>query len=254
MKNNKSLKIKIILLLFTCVSLLNSKSWFNDLGDFIKVAYKNFDTVGAIAPFSKYTGQAMMKSIEKNVKKTLRNKSTFRFLEVGAGTGTLSQYFIRKLEKLKIDCTIDLVELNPDFCQILKEKFKQHPQVRVYCGDICKWVPTTQYDFIVSTLPFNCKEFTPVIVNKILSKYEKIMKEDGLLFCVEYAILGKIAPFLLNQTDKISYKEKHEILDTFRNKYLTEKDMVLRNIPPTYVYTSHIKRREIPHFIPYLKI
>ena len=59
-----------------------------------------------------------------------------------------------ELEKLKIDYQLDLVELNLELYESLKEKFKDNSKVNIYNNDIIVWQTENKYHVIVSTLPF----------------------------------------------------------------------------------------------------
>ncbi len=220
------------------LSLFSEK--FKDIKDFIVSVPSNYKTIGAIAPFSKNTAKAIFKSVLPKIN-DLQKDETLMFLEVGPGTGALSQHFVNKLEKLKINYQLDLVELNPEFCDILKEKFKGNSKVNIYCHDITTWKTTNKYHLIASTLPFNMTIFTPDLIKTILSKYESLIKVNGMILYVEYILMGNIKKIFLNSKEKTEYENKHEILNAFREKHSTITETVLANIPPTYVYLSTIQ-------------
>ena len=211
---------------------------FKDSWEFISLIPKNYETIGAIAPFSKQTAKSIIKSVKSKINELDNEK--LMFLEVGPGNGALSEYFIKKLEKLKIDYQLDLVELNSELYESLKEKFKDNSKVNIYNNDIIVWQTKNKYHVIVSTLPFNSTFFTSEMVKLIINKYENLVKLDGLVIYVEYIMIGNIYKIFLNNKEKIDYIDKHEILTTFKNKNQTKTELVFKNLPPTYIFSSKI--------------
>lgn len=240
MKSQFNKKIFIILCLTFSCTLFSTK--LTEIKTFLINAYQNFTTVGAVAPFSNSTAKKIMNSIKNIIKSKKAKKECFRFLEVGAGTGALSEYFIKKFNIFDIDYEIDLVELNEEFCEILKNKFKNNSRVNIHCTDILKWKSKNKYDVVVSTLPFNSNYFTNQKVKTLLEKFEQIINPTGLLFYVEYILIGNINKLFLNKKNKKAYEEKHSTLKAFRKKHITKRLTVFLNIPPTYVYEIKINK------------
>lgn len=228
----------VLVCLATPFTIFSSK--FNDLKIFFHQAYNNFQTVGAFAPISRNTAQAINNFINKKIQK--EGKTNIRLLEVGAGTGSLSEHFFNFLNNINIDYNLDLVEINAKFCKLLSKKFKKYPQINIHCNDIILYNPSDKYDVIISTLPFNNSFFSPTNIQQILNKYEEIIKEDGLIIYVEYILIGKINRFFLNKDKKEAYDLKHEILDQFKKKHITIKYTIFTNLPPLYIYQVKIKK------------
>jgi phospholipid N-methyltransferase len=226
---------------FNVISLPNITD-IKDSWKFISQIPYHYKTIGAIAPFSKQTAKSIFKSLLPEINKISDQK--LMFLEVGPGSGGLSEYFVKKLENLNIDYQLDLVELNEDLYKVLVEKFANNPKVNVYCNDIVDWPTTNKYNIIVSTLPFNCTFFTDKIVSSIINKYEQISAQNCCIVCAEYALVGNIYKLFLSEPDKIEYEKKHSTLDSFKNRNETKKEIVLANLPPTYLFLSKIVEQQ----------
>lgn len=213
---------------------------------FAQTAFKNYQQVGAVAPFSEYTAQAMLDTVKSYVKSNIFSaKKPLKFLEVGAGSGALTKYFLQFLIKQNIPFELDLVELDESFSEILIRKFKKYPQVKVYQSNIITWDTHKKYDIIVSTLPFNCKDFSPAIVKDIVDKLENLALHGGLFLSVEYIAMGPIGYYVFwDAQEKEDYNKKHLILYGFREKHDTYTKRVLFNIPPTYVYITKIVKNQ----------
>ena len=230
----------IILASFFAFNLISIPSIIDikDSWKFISQIPYHYKTIGAIAPFSKMTAKSIFKSVLTEINN--RNGEKSMFLEVGPGSGGLSEYFVKKLDKLYVDYQLDLVELNLELYQVLVKKFANNPRVHVYCCDIIDWQTENKYDIIVSTLPFNCTFFTDNIVSKIINKYEQISEKNCCIVCAEYALIGDIYKLFLSKQDKIEYEKKHNTLNNFKSRNETKKEIVLANIPPTYLFLSKI--------------
>lgn len=234
------MKIKYLLLNILLISNINkiipaeNNSSIVNSWKFIKKIPENYSTIGAISPFSQSTANCIVKYLKNYIEQKKDHK--IMFLEIGAGTGNLTYNFVQLLENLNIDYQLDIVELNPDFCLILQDRFNDYPKVNVYCEDITEFDTKTNYNIIVSTLPFNSQIFTSKVIKEIINKFEKIIEKSGLIIYVEYIFVGKIYKNLLNRQNKKDFESKQEILDKFKHKHETKRDIILNNIPPTYLY------------------
>lgn len=186
--------------------------------------------VGAIAPSSKYLGKESTRYLNPTGK-------PLRVLEVGAGTGTITDVIVKKLRLID---QLDIIELEPNFCKVLQEKFGQMDNLHIHCVSILDWAPKYKYDLIVSALPFNA--FPPKMVKEILDKYVQLAKRDGHVAYFEYIALPWIRSFFLNQQEKQTYAESATHLKQFRDKHKKERRRVFLNIPPAYVHHLKIKK------------
>jgi phospholipid N-methyltransferase len=236
-KRKSQIIILVTFFAFNVISIPNIID-IKDSWKFISQIPYHYKTIGAIAPFSEKTAQSIFKSVLPEIKD--KNGQKLMFLEVGPGSGGLSEYFVKKLEDLNIDYQLDLVELNEELYKVLVEKFANNPKINVYCNDIIDWPTKNKYNIIVSTLPFNCTFFTDKIVSSIINKYEEISAKNCCIVCAEYALVGNIYKLFLSEQDKIEYEKKHNTLDKFKNRNETKKEIVLANLPPTYLFLSKI--------------
>lgn len=116
-----------------------------DLFYWLKNYVKHPFQLGAILPTSSSASRLMAKAISPSVMNLV--------LELGAGTGTVTQALIRKgvLEE-----NLVLVEINREFCNILEEKY---PKAKIVCGDVLDFFKDvdrfaeTKFDAIISGLP-----------------------------------------------------------------------------------------------------
>lgn len=197
---------------------------------------KNPKAVGAAAPLS----QAVIDQIVKHLEKRIRLKSV-RILEVGAGIGNVTKSIAKLL--LPQD-QLDIVEINPEYCQFLEKRFDRHENVSIHCLSITDWQPEEQYDFIISTLPFN--SFEPNFVEKIITHYTHLLKPTGILSYVEYMGLQDISlAFSKGEKKKIIHQRKHYLQD-LHDRYLIEKKHIFSNFLPCNVYHMDMHSVHIP--------
>ena len=116
-----------------------------DLFYWLKNYVKHPLQLGAILPTSNSASRLMLKAISSSEMNLV--------LELGAGTGTVTQALIRKgvLEQ-----NLVLVEINREFCNILERKY---PKAKIVCGDVLDFFQDidrfgeTKFDAIISGLP-----------------------------------------------------------------------------------------------------
>lgn len=233
---------RFLLTLFLVGSVAHC-NYANDFIQFVATAFKKKQQVGAVAPFSRYTASTMIGEIQKYIDKQYLPGKKLQFLEVGAGNGALTKYFVNYLVAKGYDFEFDAVELDSEFSRILCTKFSKYPQVVIHNEDICTFSTNKKYDIIVSTLPLNCKDFTPEIVKNIMHNLECLASPNSIFLSVEYIGMGPIGYYVFwDSIKKEDYTLKHLVLDEFRGKHDTYTKKVLLNVPPTYVYISHVNK------------
>lgn len=203
--------------------------FIKNVGVFLLEIAKKPGEVGAIAPSSKNLGNEITDYIKTG-------KNPVNIIEVGPGTGVMTEAIAKKL---KPHDKFDVIEYNPQFVEVLKERFKAYPNIHVHCVSIIDWKPDYKYDYMVSCLPFNV--FEPEFVEAILKHYEEIMKKGSMVSYFEYMVFPRIKKAMLNGNKKESFQRLHEILSDFRNKYEISKRRVYKNFPPAYVYNLKMK-------------
>lgn len=236
------LKKFLVVSVFVTSSIL-SNDWVNDTIGFMRGGMRNFAAVGTVFPLSRYMASAMIDTIENS--HAFASSEKIRIIEMGAGNGALTDYFVAWIEQQMHDSgkefQLDLVELDSAFCDILKQKFKDYAWISVYCDDASMYKSDNKYDIMVSTLPFNSHFFATQDVAKILENSESLLRNHGMYMYVEYAACGAINKNLLLATDqKEIFNEKSELLAEFKKKHKAKSTLIFRNVPPTHLYSMHI--------------
>lgn len=183
---------------------------------FLKEFIQKQKEVGSLFPSSKELALSMVESIVLD--------KPLKILEVGAGTGAITDYLV---SKIRTEDELHIVELNKNLYTLLVNKYKNLNNVFIYNGSIVDIHFHTSFDYIISSLPFNSFEYN--LTTTILDKYEIILKKNGHLIFFEYIWMSHLKYFRKNSF--------HQIKKTRINKSIRKEKIVLNNFPPAKVLT-----------------
>jgi phospholipid N-methyltransferase len=200
---------------------------------FFKHFMKDPANVGAFVPIMGVAIEEMIKEM-----RTRTGTRPWNILDAGAGPGNISE---KILAKMRPDDHLDLVELDPECCDFLRDKFSDDKRVRVICASVLDWKPDYRYDFIVSTLPFN--NFSSKMVRQVLDHYLEISNEDALCSYVEYMGLGKVKEMFAKAPLKLDMEKRRKFLTRFHEGHLLEQSRIYQNFLPCYVYHLQLHQR-----------
>ena len=175
--------------------------------------------VASITPSSRYTVRKVTRKIDFTRDITI--------VEYGPGTGVFAEYLLKKMSP---DSRLIMIELNPDFVEILQKiddpRVSVHRQSAEEAEAIAQNCGALEADYILSGIPFS---FLPVQVkDNILTATYRLLREDGY--------------FLAYQTSMHLRKpiEKHF--------GAVEMSFEIRNIPPMCIYEARKNgHRHLPH-------
>ena len=174
------------------------------------------DTIGAIAPSSRYLAASMTAFIDFDKADCI--------VEYGAGTGVFTRVVAARKRP---DAAYIVIEQNNCFYEILRKQFHGMPGVELIHGDagtVCGFLRERGFrhaDYIISGLPF--KSLPQQISHKILSQTQKAIGMEGVFTTFQYTLLRKT--FLENYFD------------------IQKIVRVWRNLPPAYVMHMKLKCR-----------
>ncbi|MEX0671920.1 MAG: hypothetical protein WD068_01045, partial [Candidatus Babeliales bacterium] len=132
------------------------------------------------------------------------------------------------------DDHLDCIELDQEYCAQLAKKIGDQPNVRIHALSITDFNPTKKYDVIISTLPFN--SLPSDLVVEIVEKYKSVAQEGCYVSYIEYIALGTMKRLTLNDSERLEWDNKQEALESWRKQYGIGKKIIMRNMPPAYVY------------------
>lgn len=117
------------------------------------------------------------KNIANKICALIKNLN-YKILEIGPGDGRLTMKILEKKPKI-----FDIVEIDIDLIEILKNNFYQYKFINIYNEDILKFNFKKSYDLVISNLPYN-------LSSKILEKMillDNVPKTMILMFQKEFA-------------------------------------------------------------------
>jgi phospholipid N-methyltransferase len=186
---------------------------------------QNPTQVGEVAPLSGAAGQELAKFVGCD--------SAFgkKYLEAGAGCGAVS---VQIAESLKFNDHLDVIEINPEMCEILRKRLSKYSNVSVHCCSILDWNAEYKYDGIISTLPLNSLGID--FAQKVVHYFKKVAQKDAVFSYVEYPIVGQVFQHFYFGDRKSNFKAVQEFMYTVREQWLFEKKLVYFNVPPIAIY------------------
>jgi len=130
---------------------------------------KHGTSIATFVPSSKFLGRQIIAGIDFDTVKCL--------VELGAGTGPIT---VELLKRVKSHTKLLIVELDPDFCRRLRERF---PNADIIEGDaahldeLLKGRGITQVDHVISGLPL--PSFPPEVRASIIESATKVLAPHG---------------------------------------------------------------------------
>lgn len=209
--------------------------WGEHYLTFFKGIIRNPLQVGAFSPCTRFVA----KEITKYVAQAPGN-APLRILEVGAGSGVFTTQLESMLANRSGDYTVDVIEIDPYYCQLLQERFNNNPHFVIHCTDVSTFKSDSSYDFIVSSVPFNTMDNE--IIKKILDSYVSLIKPNGIVSYVEHIWLPELKGYFLKGEDKNVYTQRRHLINAFRDQYIFETTKVYANITPLNIYHLRIKK------------
>ncbi|MBS0622321.1 MAG: methyltransferase domain-containing protein [Verrucomicrobia bacterium] len=235
MGNHKIIKLiaGFFFLAVVCLSIVFIRS---DASTFLFHYFKDPSHVGSVLPSSSAVSKEMTRELKKN-------RPPYRILEVGAGTGVITEAIS---EFLQPEDLFDVVEIDPEFCQLIESKLPNHPQRKVHCLSVTQWHPDYKYDVIISTLPFN--SLTPEVVHEVLDAYSRLIVPHGQLSYIEYMGLPGIKKIFLQGGDLEEFLAREREIAEFQKSCCCDRRTVCiwRNFPPTYVHRFRLISQNNP--------
>lgn len=195
---------------------------------FLSESIRNQRTVGSLWPSSRGLSRAMVAPI---FDENLAHRGTpLRVLEVGAGVGPITAELV---DRLLPGDTLDVVELSPDFCRVLRERFGGGPVVpTVHEVSILDFAPGRTYDHVVSGLPL--ANFPIEMVERIYDRYFDLLEPGGTLIMFKY-ILGREALRTLGVGENRRRAARLMELEAALDRHQVDLKVVPLNFPPAHV-------------------
>ncbi len=197
---------------------------------------RNFHTTGAIAP----SGQALARELCRHLH-SAPSDGPRRLLEVGPGTGAVTR---RIAARMRPGDTLDLVEANPKFVAWMTDLLRTDPRlrrvadrVRILPGLVQEIELPTGYHAVVCGLPFT--NFDAETVSGILDILLGALDPKARLSFFTYAALRRVKLLTSREREYVRMIRVEAVVADRMESHQTDRELVLANIPPAWVYHLH---------------
>jgi phospholipid N-methyltransferase len=197
------------------------------LGEF----WRNFHTTGAILPSGRRLSAALARYVGQD-------GTAHKVLEIGPGTGAVTRHIVRALGP---EDRLDLVEINANFAERLRQAFQNDPvlravgsRARVFETAIENLPRETQYDVIVSGLPLN--NFSAEAVRRILSALAALLAPGGTLSFFEYIAVRRVKMAIGRRGERERLRGVDRALRDVLGPHEIRRDWIWPNAPPAWVH------------------
>jgi phospholipid N-methyltransferase len=198
---------------------------------FLREYLRHFHHTGAIAPSSRWLGAALARHVSNG-------SGPRRILEVGPGTGAVTKHIVARLG---VSDSLDLVELNPTFVDLLRRRFDEEPhfagaaqRVRVIHSPIEDLPCDKPYDAIISGLPLN--NFSVEDVRRILETFGKLMSPGATLSFFEYVGVRPARALVSGKQERERLKGIGQALEETLSGREISRECIWPNLPPAWVH------------------
>jgi phospholipid N-methyltransferase len=178
--------------------------------NFIYQFLKKPKEIGAITPSSIHLTRNILSFLDFNKEKLF-------LIEYGPGTGPFTSEIVNRLKPTH---QLIVIELNSEFAAKLKEKFKDHKNVKIYqdcvtnVKKIINKIGIKKVDYIISGIPFSSLPKNKIL--DILTNTKSIMSQNSIFLTFQYS------------------KYRKQILEKYFN--IIDIKFIARNIPSAYIF------------------
>lgn len=198
---------------------------------FFKEFLDNYYTTGTFVPSGRYVAAALARYVGDG-------RGVQRVLEVGPGTGAVTRTIVRKLGP---EDRLDLVEINPNFAECLRQGLKSDPvlstvadRTRVLELPVQQLNGETKYDVIVSGVPLN--NFSVELVQEILDTLQGLLAPGGTLSFFEYIAIRYAKAMVSGRAQRQRLRGIARTIDSVLDAHQIRCDWVWWNVLPAWVH------------------
>jgi len=204
---------------------------FADYRLFWREFRRTFHSTGAVLP----SGRALAGALASRV---VSNGQSRRILEVGPGTGAVTNQIVTRMGP---NDQLDLVELNERFADVLRDRLQRDPRwsavasrVRVLQMPVEELNADQPYEVIVSGLPLN--NFSCEVVGQILGQFHRLAARGASLSFFEYVAVRKAKALFCKPAERRRLSGIEQLLRREFAAWKVGRQCVLANVPPAWVH------------------
>jgi phospholipid N-methyltransferase len=192
----------------------------------------NFRTTGSVLPSSRGLAKALCGELSR------RRGGKVRVLEVGPGTGAVTQEIVRRLGP---NDRLDVVELNPQFVAHLQRRLATEPLFQSAAGQIGIWQENIEqfaaaepFDVVISGLPLN--NFSVDEVERLIAAIRRHMRPGASLSFFEYVAIRRAKALVSPRADRLRLRGIGQTIEGLCQRHRSGRDLVWGNFPPAWVH------------------
>lgn len=144
----------------------------NDFARFLGKFLRHGTSIASVAPSSRWLSQTTVRNIDWDKARVL--------VEVGAGTGPITRVIARHAAP---ECRVIVIERDPDFARLLRERFQERPNFEIVEGDVRNLAQiladrgVDRVDHVVSGLPV--PSLPKATQQALFQAVGKVLRSDG---------------------------------------------------------------------------
>ncbi len=200
---------------------------------FLKEFFQNKNSIGGIRPSSKFLAKEISSC-------TNLFPGPKKVLEIGAGTGIISEEILRNLGR---DDSFTIVEINPQFAKLLRSKMQNWrqgencPKIEILNIDFLSLEVCEQFDIVIAGVPFN--NFPLEIIQAFIKKIKSISKPKAQFAFFEYLAVKRFKDLFFNN------KEISNFFNREVYPHLVNEKKVILNLPPARINFINFKKSSL---------
>ena len=170
-----------------------------------------------------------------------------RILEVGAGTGSVTDEILRRLQP---GDSLTICELHAPFLDVLKQRIAGRPeyiqhssQITFFEGPVQNLPEGEPYDAIICSLPF--LNFDKALVKEILAKIKRLSGPASVMTYYEYCFLRRVSRRISPEKRRRRIQELDLMFRAIHRQCNADRHRVWLNILPINVYSVPLDNLEL---------
>ncbi len=204
--------------------------YWTECGSFIREFRRHGRATGSLLPSGRFLARALVSELRQP-------RSPASILEVGPGTGSVTQEIVRYLVP---GDRFDAVEINPRFASFLEGRYKREwarhcpsDRFRVIQSAVEDLPGKAEYDLIISCLPLN--NFPVAQVREIFRAYERLLRPGGTLTYYEYVFVRQIKTPFVSRRERWRLGGVGRVVSGYIRSFQVRRQRILINFPPAIV-------------------
>ena len=201
--------------------------YLSECREFYQQFRRQYHNTGSILPSSRPLARALVSRLRGR-------RGPARILEVGPGTGAVTEEILRQLRP---GDRLDIVEINADFVALLRRRFTEEPlwqqrsgQARLIHAPLQEVEGEGLYDYLISGLPLN--NFSVPLVRDIFAAYRRLLRPGGVLSYFEYLMIRSLKMLFVRGHDRARLHALSRLLESEIHAHQFLEQWVFPNVPP----------------------